>query len=76
MLHKVKEKQSFYCELKCEWDMHSADDLDMCLGDFSEHVGRHIDDFDGGYGVGQRNLKGRILLEFYLEKELCIKYIA
>ena len=26
----------------------------------------------GGYGVGQRNLEGRTLLEFRLEKELCV----
>ena len=56
-VRSLEEKQSFYEELKCEWDMHSADDLFMCLGDFSGHVGRHIDGFDGGYGVGQRYLK-------------------
>ena len=32
------------------------------------HVGWH---FDGGYGVCQRNLEERMLLEFCLEKELC-----
>ena len=45
------------------------------MGDFNGHVGRHIDGFDvvhGGYGVGQRNLEGRTLLEFCLEKELCV----
>ena len=47
-----EEKQSFYYELKCEWDIHSVDDLVMCMGDFNWHVGRHID------GVGQRNLEG------------------
>ena len=26
------EKQSFYDELKCEWNMNSADDLVMCFG--------------------------------------------
>ena len=26
-----KEKQSYNDELKCEWDMHSAGDLVMCL---------------------------------------------
>ena len=31
----LKEKQSIYDELKCEWDMHSAGDLDMCLGDLN-----------------------------------------
>ena len=43
----LKEKRSFYDWLKCEWDMHSADDLVVCLGDFSGHIGRHIDGFDG-----------------------------
>ena len=45
----------------------------MCLGDFDGHVGGHIDGFDEvhrGYDIGQRNLVGRMLLEFYLEKEL------
>ena len=31
----LEEKQSFYDERKCEWDMHSAGDLVMCLGDFN-----------------------------------------
>ena len=26
----------------------------------------------GGYGVGQRNMEGGMLLEFCLEKELCL----
>ena len=71
----LEEKQSFYDELKCEWDMHSADDLVMCLGDINGHVVKHIDGFHGvhvGYGVGQRNLEGRMLLEFCLKKELCV----
>ena len=45
--------------------MHYADDLVMCLGDFNGHIGWHVDGFDGvhgGYGVGQRNLEGRMLL--------------
>ena len=62
MLHKVEdileEKQSFYDELKFNLDIHSADDLVMCLGDYNGHLGGHIDGFDGvheGHGVGQRN---------------------
>ena len=54
--------------------MRSVDDLVMCLGDFNGHVNRHIDGCDavhGGYGVGQRNLEGRMLLQFCMEKELC-----
>ena len=45
--------------MKCVRDIHSADDLVMCLGKYNGHVGRHIDEFDGvhgGYGVGHGNL--------------------
>ena len=69
------EKQSFYDKVKSEVDMHSADDIVMWLGDLNGHIGRYIDGFDevhGRYGVGQRNLEGRMLLEFCLEKELCV----
>ena len=55
--------------------MHSADDLVMCLDDFNGRIGRHIYGFDevhGGYGVGERNLEVRMLLEFCLVKELCV----
>ena len=49
------QKSIFYDELKCEWDMHSADDLVICLGNFNGNIGGHIDGFDvihGGYGIG------------------------
>ena len=36
----LDEKQSFYDELKGEWDMHN---VFMCLGDINGHVARHID---------------------------------
>ena len=45
ILLKVEEvwrKTVIHDELKCEWDMHSAGDLIMCLGDINGHVGRHI----------------------------------
>ena len=62
----LEEDQSFYDELNGEWDVHCVDHLAMCLGDISGHVGRHVDGVHGGYGVGQRNMEGRLLLEFYL----------
>ena len=55
--------------------MYSTDDMVMCLGDLNGHVGRHIDGFNevhGVCGVDQRNLDEVILLEFCLEKELCV----
>ena len=51
--------------------MHCVGDLIMCLGDINWHVGRHNDGFvgvSGRYGVCQRNLKGRVLLELCLKK--------
>ena len=38
------------------------------MGEFNGHVSRHIDGFVGVQG----NLQGRTLLEFCLEKELCV----
>ena len=71
----LEEKNCFYYALKGEWYTHSAGDSVMCLGGFSRHIGRHIDRFcevHGGYGVGQRNLEGRMLFESCLGKELCV----
>ena len=50
----------------------------MWLCDINGHVGRHIDGFNivhEGSGVGQRNLEGRVLVEFCPEKELCASNI-
>ena len=55
--------------------MHSADDLHICLGDINGHIGRHIDGLYEGHGVGQRNFKGKMTLEFCPEKEICAKYM-
>ena len=76
---KFARKHSFYDELEGERDIHSTGDLVMCLCDFNGHVGRYIDGFNGVHGVycvGQRDLEGRMSLDFGLEKELCIKYMA
>ena len=52
-----EEKQSFYDQLKCEFDMHSTGDLSMCLVGFNRHIGRHgFSWVHGGHGIGQRNL--------------------
>ena len=62
-------------KLKGELDIHSVDDLVMCLGDFNGPIGRHIHGFDevhGEYGVDLMNLDGRMSLEFCLDKQLCM----
>ena len=73
MFHKVEEKQAFYEKLKNEWDTHILDDFIVCFGYFNGHVFRHIDGVHGVYGVGPRNLVGRMLLESCLDKELFLK---
>ena len=76
----LEEKQSFYDKLKCEWDMLSAGDVTMLLGDFNGHVGRHVDVFNwvqGGFGVGYRNLDERMLLNVLSGEEImCVKYMV
>ena len=41
---------------------------------------RHFDGFDcvhGGYGVGYKNMEQKMLLKFYMEKEImCVKYMV
>ena len=43
------------------------------LGDINGHVGEEIEGFEGVYGgngIGKRNAKGRMLLEFCDKREL------
>ena len=45
------------------------------LGDFNGHVGKCAEGFEGihgGYGIGKRNVEGRMLLDFCVQKELCV----
>ena len=48
----------------------------MCLDDLNGHVGRFIDGVHGGYGAGQRNLCGRMLIVLYGEGIMCVKYMV
>ena len=74
-VESVWKKQTFYDELKGEWDVHRACDLFMCLGDINGHIGSQFCGCIGvheGYDVGEINLDRRMLLVFCLEKELCV----
>ena len=42
----LDDEQSFYYELRCKWDIHSVDDIVVCLGGLNGYVGRYIDEFD------------------------------
>ena len=73
---KLGRKPEFYAELTGESAMHSAVEFAMCFDDLNGHVVWYIDGFcrvHGGYGRGQMNFEGIIVLEFCLEKELCVK---
>ena len=61
--------------MKCLWGIQEANELVLGLGDFNGHVGKRTDSFEGvrgGYGIGERNVEGKMLLEFCDEKELCV----
>ena len=50
-------------------------ELILGMGDFNGHVGKQSDayeDVHGGNGIGERNMEGKMLLEFCDEKELCV----
>ena len=76
ILRKVEEvwmKNSLY-DKKCEWDMHSVNNLVICLDDINGHVG--FNGFNGVHGVGQRNFEGRMLLVLSGEGIMYVKYMA
>ena len=43
----LEEKQYFNDKLKCEWDMHSAYDIVVFMGDLNGHIDWHIAEFNG-----------------------------
>ena len=69
------EKDCFYDEMESEWDLGNSSEITFALGDFNGHVGRYVEGFEGvhgGNGIGKINGEGRRLLEFCMEKELCV----
>ena len=69
------DKELFYEEMAREWSMANANEMVLGLGDFNGHVGKCSEGFEGihgGYGIGKRNVEGRMLLDFCVQKELCV----
>ena len=71
----LKEKHRFYHELAGEYVLQNPSEVVCGQRDFNGHVGKKIEGFEGvhgGNGIGQRNVEGRMLLEFCDEKELYV----
>ena len=55
--------------------MANPNEMGLGLGDFNSHVGKCAEGFEGihgGYEIGKRNVEGRMLLDFCVQKELCV----
>ena len=71
----VSEKERFYEEMAPEWSMANANEMVLELGDFNDHVEKCPERFEGihgGYGLEKRNVEGRMSLDFWVQKELCV----
>ena len=69
------EKGRFYEEMAREWSMANANEMVLGLGYFNDHVGKCAEGFEGihgKYGIGKRNVEGRMLLDFCVQKNLCV----
>ena len=56
-------------------EVENENEVLICLEDFNEHIGKKVGGFKnvhGGFGIGKRNVEGRSLLEFCVEKGLCV----
>ena len=72
---KSVSENKFYEEMARGCEVENANEVLICLGDFNGHIGKEVDGFEsfyGGFGIGKRNLEGRLLLEFCVEKDLYV----
>ena len=72
---RIQRKSNFYDDLRSEWDLHNVGKLVLDMGDFNGHVSKRIEGYEGVHGgneIGERNVEGKMLLEFCDEKELCV----
>ena len=69
------EKENFYEEMARGCEMENENEVLICLKDFNQHIDEKVNGFEGvhgGFGIGKRNLEGRLLLEFCVEKGMCV----
>ena len=79
MLHKVENRWNkanlLNEDLSREWTTHHTSELTIGMGGHKGHDFRNINGFQrvhGGFGIGEDNQEGRMLLEFCDEKHICI----
>ena len=71
----MSEKKKFYEEMARGCKVENENEVLICLGDFNGHIGKEVDGFEnvhGGFGTGKGNVEGRLLLEFCVEKGMCV----
>ena len=65
----------FYEEMSRECVVINSNEVLISLRDFNEHIGKEVDGFEGvywGFRISKKNVEGRLLLEFCVEKGMCV----
>ena len=71
----MSEKEKFYEEMARGCEVENENEVLICLGDVSGHIGKKVDGFEGAhgsFGIGKGNVESRLLLEFRVEKGMCV----
>ena len=69
----MSERMFYEMSKVCE--MENENEVLIFLRDFNGHIGKKVDGFEGlhgGFEIGKRNMEERLLLEFYVEKGMCL----
>ena len=71
----MREKDKFHGEMEKRCEVENENEVLICLEDFNGYIGTEVDGFEGvrgGFGIGKRNVEGRLQLEFCVVKGLCV----
>ena len=69
----MREKEKFYEKMVRGCEVGNENEVLICLGNFNGHIGKKVDEFEGvhgGFGIGKKNVEGRLLLKFCVEKSM------
>ena len=68
-------EKKFHEEMTRGCEVNNKKEVLICLGDFNGFIGKKVDGLEeihGGFGIGRRNVEGRLLLEFCVKKSMCV----